>query len=104
MIGISWISFEIFLSLDKDISSVIMLPTFSVTWLFLRWDDISKHTFNIFLASEETEDISYVLTIISPISSKQFLRRFWAIYDLVLMLLIFFCKFITFSSIDIRAL
>ena len=35
-IGVSWILFEIFLSLDKDISHVIMLSTFAVAWLFPR--------------------------------------------------------------------
>ena len=85
------------MSLDKDISHGLMLLAFVVAWLFSGWDDISNPTFKIFLAFEETEDISYVLTIISLISSKHFSRRFWVIYDLVLMLLISFCKFITFS-------
>ena len=58
----------------------------------------------MFSVSEETEETSPVLTIISSGFSKHFSRRFWDIYDLVLMLLISFYKFITFSSIDIKAL
>ena len=70
------IPFEIFLSLNKDISHVLMLLAIAVAWLFPEWDDISKHTFLMFLVSEETEETSSVLTIISPILSKQFSRRF----------------------------
>ena len=80
-----------------------MLLAFIVAWLFPIWDDISKPTFLMFLVYEDTEETSSVLTIISPILSKHFSRRFWDICDLVLMLLISFCKFITFYSIDIRA-
>ena len=72
MINIFWIPFEIFLSLDKDISHVLMLLAFDIDWLFLGCDDISKLTFLMFLVSEVTEETSYVHTIIS----KHFSRRF----------------------------
>ena len=84
------------MSLDKDIPHVLMLSAFAVAWLFPEWDGISKPTLLMFLVSEETEGISSDLTIISPNLSKHFSRRFWDMYDSDLMLLISFCKFITF--------
>ena len=92
------------MSLDKDISFVLMLSAFSIALLFLGWNDISKPTLLMFLVYEEIEGTSSDLIIISPNLSKHFSRRFWDIYDLDLMLLISFCKFITFSSIDVREL
>ena len=50
-VGISRIPFEIFLSINKDISPVLMLSVFVIIWLFPIWDDISKSTFEMFLAS-----------------------------------------------------
>ena len=86
----SWIPFEIFLSLNNDIYLVLMFLAIIVAWLFPGWDDISKPTFVMFLVFKEIEETSFVLTIISPILSKHFSRRFWDIHDLVLMLLIYF--------------
>ena len=79
-----------------------MLSVIAVAWIFPKWDGISKSTLLMFLVSEETEGTSSNLNIISPNLSKHFSRRFCDIYDLDLKLLIYFCKFITFSSIDIR--
>ena len=58
----------------------------------------------MFLVSEEAEETLSDLIIISPNLSKHFSRRFCEIYDLDLMSLISFYKFITFSSIVMRAL
>ena len=80
-----------------------MLSTFVVAWLFPEWDGISKPTLLMFLVYEEIEGTSSNLTTISFNISKHFSSRFWDIY-LDLMLLISFCKFITFYLIDIRAL
>ena len=57
-IGISWIPFEIFLSLDNDISYVLMLSTLVASWLFLGWECISKPIFLMFLVSEEIKEPS----------------------------------------------
>ena len=81
-----------------------MLSAIVVVWIFLEWESISKPTLLMFLVSEEIEETSFVLTIISHNLSKHFSRRFCDIYDLDLMLLIYFCKFITFFSIDMRSL
>ena len=70
MIGISWIPFNIFLSFDKDISHVLVSSVFVLPWLFPIGDGISKATFKMFLVSEETEEASFVLTIIFSKFSK----------------------------------
>ena len=81
-----------------------MLSAIVVVWLFPEWDDISNPTLMMFLVSEETEETSSIHIIIFPNLSKHFSRRFCEIYDLDLISLISFCKFITFSSIEMRAL
>ena len=81
-----------------------MLSAIVVAWIFPEWDDISKPTLLMFLVSKKTEETSFVLIIISPNLSKHFSRRFCEIYYLDRISLISFCKFITFSSIEIRAL
>ena len=85
------------MSFDKDISYVLMLSAIAVAWLFPKWDDISKPTLLMFLISKETEGTSSDLVIIFLNLSKHFSRIFCDIYDLNLILLILFCKFITFS-------
>ena len=77
-----------------------MLLAIVVAWLFSKWDGISKPTFFMFLVLEEVEETSFDLIIIS----HKFSRRFCEIYDLDLISLISFYKFIIFSSIEIRSL
>ena len=81
-----------------------MLSAIVVDCLFFEWNDISKHILLMFLVSEEIEKTTSVLIIISPNISKHFSRRFCEIYGLDLVSLISFYKFITFSSIKLRAL
>ena len=81
-----------------------MLSAIAVAWLFLEWDDISKPTLLMFLVSEKAEETSCDLIIISHNLSKHFSRKFCEIYDLDLISLISFYKFIIFSSIEMRAL
>ena len=67
-----------------------MLSVIVVSWIFPKWDSISKPTLLMFLVSEKTEGTSSDLIIISRNLSKHFSRRFCDIYDLDLILLIFF--------------
>ena len=76
-----------------------MLSAIVVVWLFPEWDNITKPTLLMFLVFEETEETSSVLIIISLNLSKHFSRRFCDIFDLDLILLISFYKFITFFQL-----